>query len=193
MSLISEIMEYNKSFVENKEYEQFLTDKFPDKKMVIITCMDTRLTELLPRAMNLHNGDAKVIKSAGAVVSHPFGSIMRSVVVAVYQLEADEVLVIGHHDCGMTGLNPDQVLDRAKARGVTDEMVNLLKHAGINLNSWLTGFDNVEDSVKQSVNMIRNHPLMPKKIPVHGLIVHPQTGKLDLVDDGYAYAAASRE
>lgn len=191
MSLISEIMEYNEKFVETKEYEQFLTDKFPDKKMVIITCMDTRLTELLPKAMNLRNGDAKVIKSAGAVVSHPFGSVMRSVVVAVYELEADEVLVIGHHECGMTGLNPDRVLDKAKARGVTEDLVNLLKHAGINLNSWLSGFDNVEVSVKQSVNMIRNHPLMPQNIPVHGLIMHPQTGKLELIENGYAALAQS--
>jgi carbonic anhydrase len=186
MSLISEIMEFNHTFVENKQYEQFLTDKFPDKKMVIITCMDTRLTELLPKAMNLRNGDAKVIKSAGAVVSHPFGAIMRSVVVAVYELEADEVLVIGHHECGMTGLNPDRVLEKAKARGVTEDLVQLLTHAGINLNSWLTGFDRVEDSVRQSVNMIRNHPLIPKNIPVHGLIMHPRTGKLELLEDGYA-------
>jgi carbonic anhydrase len=191
MSLISEILAYNDTFVENKQYEQFLTDKFPDKKMVIITCMDTRLTELLPKAMNLRNGDAKMIKSAGAVVSHPFGAIMRSVVVAVYELEADEVLVIGHHECGMTGLNPDRVLEKAKARGITEDLVQLLTNAGINLHSWLTGFDCVEDSVKQSVKMIRNHPLIPKNIPVHGLIMHPRTGKLELIDDGYAAAVRS--
>lgn len=185
MSLLGEILAFNETFVENKEYEQFLTDKFPDKRMVILTCMDTRLTELLPKALNLRNGDAKMIKSAGAVVSHPFGSIMRSIIVAVYELEADEVLVIGHHECGMTGLNPEDVLEKAKARGVTEELVQTLMHAGIDLNRWLTGFDQVETGVVASVNMIRNHPLMPKQVPVHGLIMHPQTGRLEVIEDGY--------
>ena len=46
--MINEIMEYNKKFVENKAYEPYLTSKYPDKKLAILTCMDTRLIELLP-------------------------------------------------------------------------------------------------------------------------------------------------
>jgi carbonic anhydrase len=57
-------MEYNEQFVENRRYEKYLTDKYPDKKMVILTCMDTRLGQLLPKALNLRNGDAKIIKNA---------------------------------------------------------------------------------------------------------------------------------
>ena len=41
-------VEYNKKFVENKAYEPYLTSKYPDKKLAILTCMDTRLLELLP-------------------------------------------------------------------------------------------------------------------------------------------------
>jgi carbonic anhydrase len=190
MTLLSEIIDHNRSFVENKEYEQYLTGKFPDKRMVVITCMDTRLTELLPKALNLRNGDAKILKSAGAVISHPFGSAMRSILVAVLELKADEVLVVGHHGCGMTGLDPQSVLEKAKQRGVAEDTVELLTHAGINLNSWLSGFENVEESVLQSVNMVRNHPLMPNNVPVHGLVIHPETGKLDLISDGYAAIAA---
>lgn len=96
--------------------------------MVVLTCMDTRLVELLPKAMNLHNGDAKIIKNAGAIVSHPFGSIMRSIIVAVYELDADEVFVIGHYDCGMTGLNSDSVIANAK-NAVFPTM--LLQHSAI--------------------------------------------------------------
>src|SRR5271154_4656209 len=96
MSILSETLEHNARFVERREYEPFRTDAFPDKKLVVLTCMDTRLVELLPRAMNLRNGDAKVIKNAGAVVSHPFGSVMRSMIVGVYQLMAAEVAVVGH-------------------------------------------------------------------------------------------------
>ena len=88
MSVLNEILEFNHQFVENKEYEPFQTTKFPDKGLVIVSCMDTRLTELLPSAMNIKNGDVKVVKSAGAVISHPFGSIMRSILVAIYELKA---------------------------------------------------------------------------------------------------------
>lgn len=46
--MIKEILEYNRRFVEEKGYERFLTDKYPNKKIAIVTCMDTRLVELLP-------------------------------------------------------------------------------------------------------------------------------------------------
>ena len=87
MTILSEILSFNETFVTEKEYEQYSTTKFPNKRIVILTCMDTRLTELLPKAMNLKNGDAKIIKSAGAVVTHPFGGIMRSILIAVYELQ----------------------------------------------------------------------------------------------------------
>ena len=85
-----------------EQYEQYATSKFPNKRMVIITCMDTRLVELLPKALNVKNGDVKIIKNAGAVVSHPFGSITRSVLVALYQLKAEEFLVYRTPHCGMS-------------------------------------------------------------------------------------------
>ena len=56
--------------------------------------------------------------------------------------------------------------------------------AGIDLDNWLKGFDNVSDSVRHSVQTIRNHPLMPKDIPVHGMVIHPSTGRLELIIDG---------
>lgn len=46
--MIDQIIEYNKTFVAQKGYEQYLTDKYPDKKLAVLSCMDTRLTELLP-------------------------------------------------------------------------------------------------------------------------------------------------
>ena len=44
--MIDQILTYNAQFVANKEYEPYLTDKFPAKKLAVLTCMDTRLTEL---------------------------------------------------------------------------------------------------------------------------------------------------
>jgi carbonic anhydrase len=182
MSMVPDILAFNRKFVASKAYEAFKTDKFPNKKLVIITCMDTRLVELLPRAMNLRNGDIKLIKSAGAVVAHPFGSIMRSVLVAVYELGAEEILVIGHHDCGMTGLESDRVLEKVRQRGISNDVIETLRNAGIDLESWLKGFDKVQDAVRQSVSLIRRHPLLPKGIMVHGLVIDPETGKLETIE-----------
>lgn len=185
MNKLEDILNFNKQFVENKDYEKYSTSKYPDKRMVIVTCMDTRLTEMLPKAMDLKNGDAKIIKNAGAIVTQPFGNIMRSILVAVYELQADEVFVIGHHNCGMTGLNPEAIVMNMMERGVSSETIITLKHSGLNLMRWLTGFDNVRDSVVNSVSIIRNHPLLPSNILVHGLIIDPETGELELVDGAY--------
>lgn len=187
MPILSEILDYNKTFVEEKQYEQYATTKFPDKRIVILTCMDTRLTELLPKAMNLRNGDAKIIKSAGAVITHPFGGIMRSLIVAVYELQADEVYIIGHHDCGMSSIDTDKIRESMIRRGIDEQMFKTIQYSGINMEEWLHGFKDVTESVKQSVDAVRNHPLMDSKVPIHGLVIHPDTGKLDVIVDGYEF------
>ena len=51
--MIDQIIEFNKTFVAQKGYEKYLTDKYPDKKLAVLSCMDTRLTELLPAALGL--------------------------------------------------------------------------------------------------------------------------------------------
>ena len=61
--MIDQIIDYNKGFVARKGYEKYLTDKYPDKKLAVLSCMDTRLTELLPAVLGLKNGDAKIIKT----------------------------------------------------------------------------------------------------------------------------------
>lgn len=184
MSELESILSFNRQFVDSGEYEKFFTDKYPERGLAILSCMDARMMELLPRALGLKNGDAKLIKNAGAVVSHPWGSVMRSLLVAVFELKVREIMVIAHHDCGMKGLNAAGFLEKVHESDIPDDRIETLRHAGINLDGWLTGFDNVEDSVRHTVRLIRNHPLMPADIAVHGLVIHPTTGKLNMVVDG---------
>ena len=184
MSKLQEIMDYNKDFINNKDYEEYITTKIPKKKMVILSCMDARLTELLPRAMNIKNGDAKIIKDAGATVIHPFGGVMRSILVAVYEFGAEDVFVVGHHGCGMSNLDTKSLVDKMINRGIKDETLLTLKNAGINVERWLHGFESVEESIKESVRMIKDHPLLPKDIKVHGLIMSSETGKIEIIING---------
>ena len=58
--MIDEILRYNREFVEKKEYRAYETSKYPDKRIAIVTCMDTRLTHLLPAALGIKNGDVKM-------------------------------------------------------------------------------------------------------------------------------------
>lgn len=185
LNQVKTILEHNRKFVENKDYEMYITDKFPEKKMVIVTCMDTRLTELLPKAMNLRNGDAKIIKNAGAVISQPFGSVMRSLLVAIYELQAEEVFIIGHTGCGMASLNSDRVINSIKDNGISQDVLDTLEHSGIKLKKWLRGFNNEKEGVIHTVEIVKNHPLLPARVPVHGLLIDSTTGELELVVDGY--------
>ena len=185
MTLLSEILDHNQEFVEAGEYVQFFSDKFPNRGLAILSCMDARIIELLNQALGLKNGDAKMIKNAGALVTHPWGSVMRSLLVAVFELRCKEIMVVAHYDCGMRGLSSAHVLEKAEAAGISATSIETLRNAAIDLDGWLTGFDDVGQSVRHSVDMIRNHPLMPKSVPVHGLVFHPTTGKLDLVVNGY--------
>lgn len=41
--MLEEILQYNKEFVESKAYEKYAASKYPNKKLAILSCMDTRL------------------------------------------------------------------------------------------------------------------------------------------------------
>ena len=178
MTNVEKIMAYNKKFVENKKYELFKSSKFPKKKIAILSCMDTRLAELLPAALNFKNGDIKLIKNAGAVITHPFGSVMRSLIVAIYELGVEEIFVIGHYDCGMQGLDTDKLIQKIIDRGIPKETIEQLRYCGIDYNSWLKGFEDATTSVLKTVDIIINHPLIPHDINVCGFMIDPETGEL---------------
>ncbi|SES68341.1 carbonic anhydrase [Oceanobacillus limi] len=178
---LDEMLEFNEQFVAGKEYEQYTTDSIPNKRMVVFTCMESRLVELLPKALNIQNGDVKMLKNAGAIIRKPFDSIAKSILVAVYALKAEEVTVIGHHDCGMSRIDPDALTEEMIEKGIKEDVIQNLKSAGIDFHQEFHGFETVEESVMQSVNIIRNHPLLPDYVKVHGLVIDPATGKVDVV------------
>lgn len=179
--MIDEILKFNARFVENKGYEKFQTSKYPDKRIAIVTCMDTRLVELLPAALGIKNGDVKMIKNAGGTITNPFDSTMRSLLVAVYELGVNEIMVIGHTGCGVQGMNATEMLELMRGRGIDEEHISLMRHCGIDLDSWLHGFTDTSDAVNGTVDLIRNHPLMARDVRVGGYIMDSETGLLSPV------------
>ena len=181
--MIEEILKYNKEFVEQKGYERFLTDKYPNKRIAIVTCMDTRLVELLPAALGLRNGDVKIIKNAGGTITNPFDRAMRSLLGAVYELGVTEIMVIRHTHCGVQGMDSAEMQHLMLERGVPASNITLMKHCGIDLDSWLHGFDDTAAAVNETVDLIERHPLMPPEgITVRGYIMDSVTGKLTQVE-----------
>ena len=180
--MIKEILEYNKQFVAEKKYEQYKTSKYPDKKIAILSCMDTRLTELLPAALGIKNGDVKIIKNAGGVVSHAFGSVVRSLLVAIFELGVEEIMVIGHTDCGVQHINSNMMIGHMINRGVSEENIDIMKYCGIDFEKWLEGFDNVETSVHETVKFLKEHPLIPKDVRIAGYVMDSVTGELNPIE-----------
>lgn len=179
--MIEEILAFNREFVAKKAYEPFLTSKYPDKKLAIVTCMDTRLTTLLPAALGLKNGDAKLIKNAGGLVMGPFDSAVRSLLVAIYELGVTEVMVIAHTNCGACHMNGTEMKQLMLARGISAERLETVERVGLDLDHWLEGFHDTEDSVKKTVETIRKHPLIPAGVRVSGFIIDSETGELSAV------------
>ncbi len=177
--MIDQIIEFNKTFVASKAYEQYVTDKYPDKKLAVLSCMDTRLTELLPAALGLKNGDAKIIKNAGGLVISPFDSAIRSLIVAIYELGVEEIMVVAHSNCGACHMSYDHFHDEMIARGITDETLDTIRNCGIDLDQWLEGFKDTPESVRRTVTTIKTHPLMPRDVTVRGFIIDSTTGALE--------------
>lgn len=176
--MIDEMLRYNREFVENRRYEQYVTSKYPDKKIAIVTCMDTRLVTLLPAALGLKNGDVKLIKNAGGTITNPFDSTVRSLLVAVYELGVNEIMIIGHTGCGVQGMDADEMLHAMRSRGVSQEHIDLMMHCGIDLKSWLHGFEDTSEAVRETVDLVLHHPLMAPDVVVRGYIMDSTTGAL---------------
>lgn len=176
--MIEAVLDYNRKFVKERGYEPYMTSKYPDKKLAVLTCMDTRLTELLPAALGIRNGDAKIIKNAGGVINHPYGSVMRSLLVAILELGVEEIMVIGHTDCGVQGMDGRELVAKLEERNIPKDHIDIIRNSGIDLEEWLGGFDSVEQSVRESVESLKKHPLMPKDVVIRGFVMDSVTGEL---------------
>jgi len=175
--LLDEVLDSNKEFV--KEFDKVDISHIPQKELVIVACMDTRLTNgFLEQAMGIDRGDAKIIKNAGNTVIDR--DVIRSVAAAIFALGAKEVMLVGHCDCGMAGASADKLKESMIEKGISTEEIDK-----INLIDWIGAIETEESNVISGVEKIKNSPLIPDDIPVHGLIIDPISGKIDVLVNGY--------
>ena len=178
--MIDDILKYNERFVAEKAYEPYVTDKFPAKGLAVLTCMDTRLTELLPKALGLRNGDAKIIKNAGGLILSETDSAIRSLLVGIYELGVREVMVVHHSTCGACHMSYEEFKPHMLERGIPEETLSEWEAKGV--ADWLEGFHDTEGSVRRTVAAVKNHPLVPKDVIVRGFIIDSVTGGLTEIE-----------
>ncbi len=178
--LLDEILLANSFFVHEYRDRLKKLSHQPKKQVAIFTCMDTRLVEFLEPALGIKRGDAKIIKNAGNRIRDNCDDVIRSLAAAVYLLGVKEILVIGHLDCGMSRVNKDVLAERMLRYGIPKEEIGKVDLAG-----WIGGFSDTEENIFDAVRKIRQHQLIPKNIPVHGLLFSPDDGKIKVVVNGY--------
>ena len=163
----------------------------PARRFAILTCMDARLDPA--KYAGLSEGDAHVIRNAGGRASD---DAIRSLVISYKLLGTAEWLVIHHTDCGMEFFTDDVI------RGLLDsslETAALGNEGFYDVGSgpgstearyidWLTIADQ-QGSVVEDVTRIRNHPLVPGRIPIYGYLYDVRSGRLIEVE---AATAAGR-
>ena len=78
-------------------------------------------------------------------------------------------------------IDSDMMIKHMLEHGVPQDHINLMKYCGIDFEKWLAGFDTVEDSVRETVDTIRNHPLIPDNIQISGFVMDSYTGELHTI------------
>lgn len=193
MSVRPEVIAANTAYAENFGSKGSLALP-PARHFAILTCMDARLDPA--KYAGLAEGDAHVIRNAGGRASD---DAIRSLVISYKLLGTAEWFVIHHTDCGMefftnevmSGLLASSLETAALgANGFTDIGKGPGSTEGRYIN-WLTIAD-AEGSVVEDVARIRNHPLVPKNIPVYGYIYDVRTGRLVEVPAATAAGIAVR-
>lgn len=179
MSVLQEVLDANKQYVENFGDKGSLALP-PARKFAILTCMDARLDPA--KYAGLSEGDAHVIRNAGGRASD---DAIRSLVISYKLLGTKEWFVIHHSNCGMEFFTNDvmrELLSKSLETAALGE--NGFYDIGTGPGSdeaiyynWLTISDRYQ-AVVEDVERIRRHPLVPKDIPIHGYVYEVETGKL---------------
>lgn len=175
--MIDRILERNREFVDSGQYLDYTATKYPVFKTAVISCMDARLVHMLPAALGLEDGDIVLIKNAGGRLTDPYGETMRSLLVAIYELGVEDVVFIGHTDCGAQKISAATMIHDMLERGIPEERIRKLE-AEQDLDGWLAGFESNEDSVHASARLLSEHPLMPADVRIHGFVIDVVTGEL---------------
>jgi len=119
------------------------------------------------------------LRNAGNIIFDPLSSMMRTLALACAIKGGREIAVIGHTDCKVRQTSVSTLIDRFKAIGIDRSKLPE------NLNEFFGLFASERQNVIRGVDIIRSSPLIGPNIPVHGLLVDVETGRLEWITNGY--------
>jgi carbonic anhydrase len=160
MSVIDEVLAANEVYARTHELKKL--SPRPERKLAVLTCMDTRLSI---RTLGLRTGDAHIIRNAGGIVTE---DAVRSLVVSHYLLGTEEFMVINHTDCGLMQATEQDLRARVQQQAGTATVAPAFFHA----------FQNVEENVRHQLEKLDTHPWIPTSVAVRGFVYDVSTGKL---------------
>ncbi len=163
MARVDELLAANETYAEG--FTKGDLPMPPGRKFAVVACMDARLDPA--KALGLEEGDAHVIRNAGGRAA----DAIRSLVISQRLLGTEEVFVVHHTDCGML------TFDNPTLRGIVRDQLG----ADASDIDFLP-FTDIEQAVREDVELIRSSPLIPDDIPVTGFVYDVKTGKIQQVD-----------
>lgn len=176
--MLEKILEHNRNFV--KERKNAGEDKpisgHAHKDVMVFTCMDTRLIGLLEDAMGFRRGDIKILKNAGNIIRDNCSDVIRSVTVGTVLMGLKEVYVVGHKDCGMRKQTVDGIRAKMIEKGIPAESIE-----AIDIEEWFGLLKDEADNVRNAVEKLKQSPYVPKDVAIHGLLIDPNTGELEVI------------
>src|ERR1700690_3372999 len=147
--------------------------------VIALTCIDPRLNAFFPNVLALPAEQFIWLRNAGNIIFDPMSSMTRTLALACAVKGGREIAIIGHTDCQVRKTTAAQLLDRFKALGVERHLLP------DNLNEFFGLFSSERQNVIKGCDIVRHSPLIGPKIPVHGLLLDIETGRLDWVVNGY--------
>ena len=165
MSVIDDVLIANEQYARTHELRR-LTPR-PERKLAILTCMDTRLSI---RTLGLKTGDAHIIRNAGGIVTD---DSLRSLLISHHLLGTEEFMVINHTDCGLMHATEQDLRTRIQNRAGTAAIAPAFFYA----------FQNIDENVRHQLQKLRTHPWIPKSIAIRGFVYDVSTGLLREIKD----------
>jgi carbonic anhydrase len=147
--------------------------------IVALTCIDVRLNALLPEVLGVPKEQFIWLRNAGNIITGPLSSTMRSLALACVVKGGKEIAIIGHTDCQVGKTTTAELIDRFRALGIERHLLPA------NVNEFFGMFSSERSNILKAVDNVRHSPLIGPTIPVHGLLVDIETGKVEWLVNGY--------
>ena len=147
--------------------------------LVALTCIDVRLNPLLPEVLGVPKERFIWLRNAGNIITGPLSSTMRSLALACAVKGGKEIAIIGHTDCQVGKTTTMELIDRFRALGIERQLLPP------NLNEFFGMFSSERTNIIKAVDIVRQSPLIGPKIPVHGVLLDIETGKVEWLVNGY--------